>query len=189
MTSGSAAARVLDLLRARSETLATAESLTGGLIGATLTDVPGASAAYVGGVVTYATHLKAELAGVDQVVLDRNGPVDPVTAMQMAAGVAERCHADWGLAVTGVAGPDPQDGHPVGEVYVAVARRSAVLGEPVRVRSPRGRVEKLTLSGDRSVIRIATVQAALTLLATVLGNADAGSDADSWAGRSDLTGG
>lgn len=178
MTGVTDAARVLDLLRARSETLATAESLTGGLIGATLTDVPGASASYVGGVVTYATRLKAELAGVDPSILDRNGPVDPLTAMQMAAGVAERCDADWGLAVTGVAGPEPQDGHPVGEVWVAVARRSSGSDEPDGQGHTRGCVEELTLSGDRSAIRASTVQAALALLATALGNADTDPDVD-----------
>lgn len=169
MTDAGVAARVLDLLRGRSETLATAESLTGGMIGAALTDVPGASAAYVGGVVTYATRLKSELAGVNPAVLDARGPVDGLTARQMALGVAARCGADWGLAVTGVAGPDPQDGHPVGQVFIAVADRSD---------GGSYTVDELRLSGSRSDIRAATVDAALELLATALGNAAARSDVD-----------
>ena len=117
------AAMVLAELRRRRETVATAESLTGGLLGSLLTAVPGASASYVGGVISYATRLKETLVGVAPDTLATLGPVASRTAAEMAAGVARRCEADWGVATTGVAGPDPQDGHPVGEVYVAVARR------------------------------------------------------------------
>lgn len=153
------ATEVVALLRQRSETLATAESLTGGLIGQLLTDVPGASAAYLGGAITYATRLKGSLAGVPESTLARYGPVDPRTAVQMAAGIATRCGADWGVAVTGVAGPDPQDGHPVGQVYVAVCRRSPA----------QSHLRELTLAGDRATIRWSTARAALDLLVEVLG--------------------
>ena len=112
---------VVAALRDRSQTLATAESLTGGLVGATLTAVPGASAVYRGGLIVYATELKAELARVSPQTLAADGPVAARTAAQLARGAADVCGADWGLATTGVAGPDPQDGHPVGQVYVAVA--------------------------------------------------------------------
>ena len=115
------AAVVVAALRQRSQTLATAESLTGGLVGATLTDVPGASAVYRGGLIMYATELKAELAGVSAQTLAADGPVAASTAAQLARGAATVCGADWGLATTGVAGPEPQDGHPVGQVFVAVA--------------------------------------------------------------------
>jgi nicotinamide-nucleotide amidase len=124
-----------------------------------ITEVPGASANYVGGAIAYATGLKATLAGVPRAVLDANGPVAESTARAMAVGVAERCDADWGLAVTGVAGPEPQDGHPVGEVYVAVAYRPAGV-----VRSRR-----LALTGDRATIRAHTAHQGLRLLADVLG--------------------
>lgn len=153
------AAGVLAELRRRSQTLATAESLTGGLIGELLTDVPGASAAYVGGLITYATRLKATLAGVEPATLAERGPVAAQTAAEMAAGVALRCDADWGLSVTGVAGPDPQDGHPVGQVFVAVARRDWVEQQ----------VRELRLSGSRQEIRRQTAVAALELLAEALG--------------------
>ena len=112
---------VVAALRDRSQTLATAESLTGGLVGATLTAVPGASAVYRGGLIVYATELKAELARVSPQTLAADGPVAASTAAQLARGAADVCGADWGLATTGVAGPEPQDGHPVGQVFVAVA--------------------------------------------------------------------
>ena len=163
MTSSDATAasaeQVLDALRTRGLTLATAESLTGGLIGAALTAVAGSSDAYRGGVVCYATDLKATLAGVPEDVLAAYGPVSPQTAGALAVGVARRCGADLGLAVTGVAGPTPQDGHPVGEVHVAVAGP----GE----QDPR--LRRLDLAGSRASIRAQTVTAALELMAEVLG--------------------
>ena len=153
------AAKVLLTLRERAETVATAESLTGGLLGGLLTDVPGASESYVGGVISYATRLKATLAGVHPVTLRTVGPVAEQTAKEMASGVCERCQADWGLATTGVAGPDPQDGHPVGEVFLAVAHPASGLL----------RVEALSLTGDRATIRSAAAAHAVGLLADALG--------------------
>jgi nicotinamide-nucleotide amidase len=152
------ASMVLAELRGRAETLATAESLTGGLLGGLLIDVPGASDSYVGGVISYATRLKATLAGVDPITLRNLGPVAEETASQMAGGVARICGADWGLATTGVAGPSPQDGHPVGEVYVAVAHPASGLA----------RAQRLSLSGDRATIRDAAVAHAVGLLAEAL---------------------
>jgi nicotinamide-nucleotide amidase len=154
-----AAARVLDLLAHRGETLATAESLTGGLIGELLTGVPGASRVYLGGVISYATRLKATLAGVPQATLDHWGPVAAPTAQQMAQGVADRCDAVWGLAVTGVAGPEPQDGHPVGQVFVGVAHPTTRFTT----------VAELSLAGSRDQIRWQTARRALELLVDVLG--------------------
>ncbi|SDS31904.1 competence/damage-inducible protein cinA [Friedmanniella luteola] len=160
-----AAAAALAALAEHGATLATAESLTGGLIGALLTSVPGASAGYVGGVISYATRLKHTLVGVPSTTLDELGPVAAPTARAMAAGVAARCDADWGLAVTGVAGPEPQDGHPVGQVFVGLARPSTGWTK----------VEELRLSGDRAAIRRLTAQAALTLLTAAVRNNGAGS--------------
>ena len=90
------AREVVSRLAGRGETLATAESLTGGLIGFLITEVPGASANYVGGAITYATRLKAILAGVPPMVLDADGPVAETTARAMAVGIAAGCDADWG---------------------------------------------------------------------------------------------
>jgi len=156
VTPAELAGTVLRLLAARGETLAVAESLTGGLLAATIVDVPGASAAFRGGLVVYATDLKASLAGVPAPLLEAHGPVDPAVAAALAAGARERCSADWALATTGVAGPDQQGRHPVGRVYVAVAGP----GEPV--------VRELDLPGDRAEVRRRSVAAALELLSAVL---------------------
>ena len=149
--------------------MATAESLTGGLVGATITTVPGASEVYRGGLITYATELKAELAGVAPSVLDADGPVAPTTAAELARGAAQMCGADWGLATTGVAGPDPQDGHPVGQVFVAVARSADAGsdddgGELSKEGDRQVQVRELSLSGNRGEIRAQTVTAVLALL-------------------------
>ncbi|KMM47107.1 hypothetical protein CWIS_01430 [Cellulomonas sp. A375-1] len=148
----SAAAVALEALRDRGWTLAVAESLTGGLLSARLVDVPGASLVHRGAVVAYATDLKARLLGVDDDLLTQRGPVDPDVALQMADGVRERLGADVGLATTGVAGPEGQDGKPPGTVHVAVV-------------TPFGRrVVSLLLAGDRAAVRAQTVEAALRLL-------------------------
>jgi nicotinamide-nucleotide amidase len=143
--------RLVELVQSHGATLATAESLTGGMVGATLTDVPGISAIYRGGVIVYATDLKVTLAGVPADLLADVGPVHPDTAAALATGVRERLGATYGLATTGVAGPDPQAGIEAGTVYVAVAGPATV------------RVRKLALSGDREAVRLGSVQAVLEL--------------------------
>lgn len=148
------AAEVLRLLGERGATLAVAESLTGGLVAAELTGVPGASRSFLGSVTAYATPLKESLLGVDGGLLAARGAVDAQVAREMAEGVRGRLGADWGAATTGVAGPDPQDGQPVGTVFVAVAGPGG-----------RGRVAPLRLAGDRTQIRRASVAAVLELLA------------------------
>ena len=160
------AARVLAQLDHRDETLATAESLTGGMVAQLLTDVPGASTSYLGGVIPYATRLKATLAGVDAATLAELGPVAERTAAEMARGVAQRCDADWGVSTTGVAGPDAQDGHPVGQVYVAVSHHANNVLQ----------VKELSLQGDRAAIRQQAAVAALALLANALGSKNASLD-------------
>ncbi|MFK0195009.1 CinA family protein [Kitasatospora sp. NPDC090308] len=147
-----AAARALAALRADGATLAVAESLTGGLLAAALVGVPGASAVFRGSVTAYATDLKSALLGVDEGLLDVYGPVHPVVARQMAEGVRRLLGADWALATTGVAGPEPQDGQPVGTVYVALAGPAGTEALPLR------------LSGGRDTIRQGSVDAALELL-------------------------
>jgi nicotinamide-nucleotide amidase len=150
------ASEVLRLLDERGSTLAVAESLTGGLVAAELTGVPGASRTFRGSVTAYATALKHELLGVDAALLSARGAVDPQVAREMAEGVRGRLGADWGAATTGVAGPDPQDGQPVGTVFVAVAGPGGAT------------VSALRLSGDRTEIRQASVAAVLDLLGTCL---------------------
>ncbi len=116
----STATEVVRLLTVSGATLAVAESLTGGLVAAEITSVPGASKAFRGSVTAYATELKHQLLGVDATLLSERGAVDAQVAAQMAAGVRKALGADWGIATTGVAGPEPQDGQPVGTVFVAV---------------------------------------------------------------------
>ncbi len=147
-----AAAAAVHRLVERSETLATAESLTGGLVASTVVEIPGVSAVYRGGVVVYATDLKNLLADVPAELLAERGPVDADVARALATGVRQRCVADWGIATTGVAGPDEQDGKPVGLVYVAVAGPS---GSTVR---------ELKLDGNRAAVRSESVTSVLRLL-------------------------
>ncbi|MBD3945211.1 CinA family protein [Nocardioides ganghwensis] len=151
---------VLEALAGRGETLATAESLTGGLLAARLTDVPGASRSFVGGVVSYATRVKVALLDVPVDVVERHGVVSQECAVAMAQGVRTRLDATWGLATTGVAGPDGQDGHPVGTVWIAVAGPSGVASR------------RLALTGDRLAIRQATCDAVLSDLAAGLGDVE-----------------
>ncbi|MCO5992354.1 CinA family nicotinamide mononucleotide deamidase-related protein [Actinoallomurus rhizosphaericola] len=147
------------LLAERNATVAVAESLTGGLLGAELTGMPGSSATFLGGVVAYATPLKHSLLGVPADLLAAHGAVHPDVAAAMATGVRERLGASYGLAVTGVAGPEPQDGKPVGTVHIGLAE----AGGPPVVRSVR-----LPVAGDgersRGPIRRMTVVHALDLL-------------------------
>lgn len=144
-------------LLARGATLAVAESFTGGALGAALTDVAGVSATFRGGVIAYATELKSSLLGVDAGLLGRVGAVDVEVAREMARGVRARLAATYGLATTGVAGPDPQDGHPPGEVYLALAGPSGVVAV------------SLSLRGDRARVRSEAVRRALALARDRLG--------------------
>lgn len=151
------AAHVHALLLRRQQTVAVAESLTGGLVAAALTATAGASATFRGGLVVYATDLKTRLAGVPEALLARVGAVDPQVALELARGVRTRLSASWGVGVTGVAGPDPQDDRPVGTVFVAVVGPDGT-GETV---------SELELSGDRNSIRRQSVAHTVALLLNV----------------------
>jgi len=146
------ATEIVGLLTSAGHTVAAAESLTGGLVAAALTDVPGASNAFRGGVVAYATELKAEVLGVDVGMLKRHGPVYAPVAAAMAEGIRQRFGATIGVATTGVAGPGPQDGHPAGTVHVAVS-----LADDTVVRT-------MALAGDRDEVRRLAVERVLGLL-------------------------
>jgi nicotinamide-nucleotide amidase len=151
------AAELVAALTRRGETVATAESLTAGLVCATLARIAGASAVLRGGLVVYATDLKVALAGVDADLLAAHGAVHPEVAAQLAAGARERCGATWGLGLTGVAGPSAQDGVEPGTVYVALE------GPATRT------VRTLELAGDRDMIRTESVRTAFALLGEHLG--------------------
>ena len=140
------------LLRDGGQTVAAAESLTGGLVGVSLSELPGSSATFRGSLVVYATDAKAAVAGVPEALLAEHGAVSEATALALARGARDRLGADWGVATTGVAGPDEQEGNPVGTVHVAVA-------------GPAGSAARaLRLPGDRDRIRVLAATSALDLL-------------------------
>ncbi|NUL48930.1 nicotinamide-nucleotide amidohydrolase family protein [Cellulosimicrobium funkei] len=143
-------AAVVHGLIGRGLTVATAESLTAGLLAATLAEVPGASGTLQGGVIAYQNHVKQDLLGVDADLLARHGAVHPEVARQMAEGARRATGADLGISTTGVAGPEPHQGQPVGTVYVGLAGPG---GGPEAVR--------LRVDGDREANRRATVREAL----------------------------
>ena len=136
----------------RSATFATAESLTGGSVCAALVDVPGASAVVRGGVVSYHRDVKVALLGVDPERLATHGAVDRQVAAQMAAGARAATGADLAVATTGVAGPEPHDGQPVGTVWIGIAG-------PAGTRAVLHR-----FAGDRDAVRAAAREAALAAL-------------------------
>ena len=151
------AAQVIRRLTEQGKTLATAESCTGGLLGKLLTDVPGASAVYLGGVISYAYAVKEALLGVDKALLQEKGAVCEEVAIQMAKGVRQRLKADFALSTTGNAGPGADEKNPnVGEIYVACASESGTI------------CQKLQLSGTREENRLAAARAALMLLLQVI---------------------
>jgi nicotinamide-nucleotide amidase len=115
-----------DLLVQRGETFAAAESCTGGALAAEATTIPGSSRWFRGGWVVYADELKRQLAGIDAAILQRDGAVSEAVARRLAEAVRERCGADWGIGITGIAGPDGgSEDKPVGLVHVALASRDS----------------------------------------------------------------
>lgn len=148
----SAAAEVVSYGVVHQITVATAESLTAGLVAATIADVPGASAVLRGGVVSYDNTVKAGLLGVSAKLLAERGSVDAQVAEEMATGARVNCGADFGVSTTGVAGPDAHDGKSVGTVFIGWADATGA-----------GSVEKHFV-GDRASIRVQSRDAALAVL-------------------------
>ncbi|GLY16272.1 competence damage-inducible protein A [Kineosporia sp. NBRC 101677] len=170
------AAQIVSALSEQGRTVAIAESLTGGMVSASLVAIAGASAVLRGAVVAYATELKKDILGVDPALLSAKGPVDPDVAAQMAGGVRELLKADYGLATTGVAGPGPADGAPAGRVFVAVAGPLVKASQPatdldfyrtVGHEQVTARVLRLDLPGDRAAIRLGSAARVLELLVEV----------------------
>ena len=142
---------VLDALRGK--TLVTAESLTGGGIGAALTAVSGSSAVYKGGIITYTNAVKNSVLGVPEEILERYGAVSQWTAGYMVSGVRKLLDADVAVSVTGLAGPGADDfGNPVGTVFIGYEDAS------------RSIVKHFVFFGDRDSVRDQTVEAALKLI-------------------------
>ena len=155
--SGTWEQQAIAALKARGLTLSTAESCTGGLAAKRLTDVAGASAVFLGGVVSYTNGVKERVLGVPHDTLEAYSAVSEPTARAMAEGVRALTGADIGLSVTGVAGPDKDDaGHAVGTVYIALSAKGGTI------------VRQLHLSGDRKAIRAAAADELLKLLLTYI---------------------
>ena len=156
MEAASTAVRVHALLQELGQTVATAESLTGGRLAALLTGAPGASKSYLGGVVAYATSVKVSVLGVPPEVVERYGVISSECALAMARGAASVTGAAWGIGTTGVAGPEGQDGHPPGTVHVGLVGPGAT------------RALALELVGGRETIQDRTCQTALSALEDML---------------------
>src|ERR1700730_10941830 len=150
------AQQVGERLRRQRRSLAVAESCTGGLLGAALTDIPGSSAYFLGGVISYADRVKVDQLGVPEATLRQYGAVSEQTAAAMASGVRQLLHADIGVSITGVAGPDAEGAKPVGLTYIGIAA--------VAVSTHR-----FQWTGDRWDNRRRSVIAALDLLVQALG--------------------
>ncbi|MBM9460079.1 CinA family protein [Nocardioides sp. zg-536] len=150
---------MVDLLTDLDATVGTAESLTGGRLAAALTQAPGSSAVFAGGVVSYHTRVKVEVLGVAEETTETDGVVSESCARQMADGVRRVLGTTYGISTTGVAGPDTQEGKAVGTVFVGAA-------------GPEGtKVEELALDGDRDEIQRASVEAALSALQEMISSA------------------
>lgn len=127
----------------RGITVATAESLTAGMVTAMLADTPGASAMLQGGVVSYRNSVKRDVLGVPQALLDSVGSVDGTVAAAMADGARRTCGADLGVSTTGVAGPDDHDGKPVGTVFIGVATAEGSTSFPYSFEGTRAEIRAL----------------------------------------------
>ena len=149
---GSLEGAVLDRLKARGETLAVAESMSGGLLAARLTAIPGASQAFLGGATVYSAGAKTALLGLDPAVLASEGTVSEATSRRLAEAVRTRLGATWGLAITGNAGPGTEGEAPVGTVFIALSGPEATASRT------------LTLPGDRPEIQLRSTAWALDVL-------------------------
>jgi nicotinamide-nucleotide amidase len=156
--------RVGKLLRERGETVALAESLTGGLVGSRLTDVPGSSDYFDRSTVAYSNEAKLAALGVSRESLDADGAVSEAVALEMARGARDRAGTDWGVSTTGIAGPTGgTEEKPLGLVFVAVAHAA-----PWGTGDSFARAERHVSDGDRLAVKRASAKAALSLLETAL---------------------
>lgn len=150
---------ILTSLRKSKESLAVAESLTGGLLGGAITAVAGASDVFLGGVIAYQPHVKSEALAISPELISAHGVVSREVALAMAYGVKEKLGSDWAIATTGVAGPGPSGGVPAGRVWIAIVG-------PGRAGTPFA--QELDVSGGRAQIRSATIARALGAFTRIL---------------------
>ncbi len=150
-----AASSIINELRRRGESLAVAESLTGGGLGAAITSVPGSSDVFTGGVIAYQLSVKKELLKVPGALIEEFGVVSEEVAVAMADGLRELFGTTWAIATTGVAGPGASDGVAAGTVWIAI-------------RGPINQSTELEIQGEREVVRNASVSSAITTFARIL---------------------
>jgi nicotinamide-nucleotide amidase len=151
----SLAAEVVDALRARGETVSTAESLTAGALSSAIVTIAGASDVFVGGITAYRDEIKISHLNVDPATLEEHTSVSEEVAVAMARGAIKSFGTTWGIGTTGVAGPNPLDGHPVGAVWVAI-------------QGPICQSFELSLSGERESVRNAATASAIATFARIL---------------------
>ena len=157
-TNHSLAAQLIERCKEAGYTVAVAESLTGGWLGSSIVDIPGASAVFRGGALTYQVDTKASVLGVDSDELAATGPYTDSVAKQMAEWASKLFQADVAIATSGVAGPGPDGDHPSGEVHICVLTPTAQV------------VRTVNIHGDRSTVRAQSVILALAAANTALEN-------------------
>ncbi len=148
-------AEVVDALRARGETVSTAESLTAGAVSSAIVTISGASDVFVGGITAYRDEIKISHLDVDPAILNEHSAISEEVAVAMAQGAMKSFGTTWGIGTTGVAGPNPLDGHPVGAVWVAI-------------QGPVCQSIELSLSGERESVRNAATASAIATFARIL---------------------
>lgn len=152
---------ILSMLRVRGQSLATAESITGGLLGGALTEIPGASDVFLGGVIAYDERIKVEHLDVPHQLIHERGVVSKEVALAMARGVRASFASDWAISTTGVAGPGASGAVPAGTVWIAIVG-------PVSNGAVAEMCEQLALAGDRQAVRSATIARALAAFTRIL---------------------
>lgn len=151
------AVTVVGLLKAKNQSVAVAESLTGGGVGAALTAVAGASDVFLGGVIAYSSSVKESLLKVKKETIAEHGAVSEEVAVAMADGIRELLGSTWGVATTGVAGPGDADGVAAGTVWIAIT-------------GPVNQSTQLEVEGEREVVRNASVSSAVSTFERILGS-------------------
>jgi nicotinamide-nucleotide amidase len=149
------AAPIVIALKRRGESLAVAESITGGGLGAAITSVPGASEVFAGGVIAYQLSVKRDLLKVPAPLLKKFGVVSEEVAIAMADGLLQLFGTTWAIATTGIAGPDSSDGVAAGTVWIAI-------------RGPVNQSTELAIQGERETVRNASISSAITTFARIL---------------------
>ncbi len=146
---------IIHVLRERNETLCTAESLTAGALSSAIVRISGASDIFVGGLTAYRDEIKISHLHIDPILIEEHTSVSEQVAVAMARGARESFGTTWAISTTGVAGPNPLDGHPVGVVWVAI-------------EGPISQTIELSLSGERESVRNAATASAIATFARIL---------------------